>query len=199
MQYKDQLVATGKVNNVGEAIMVNVDKSFRRGIEFIASWQQSKFFDWNFNTTLSQNKIAKFTSFVDNWDTWGQESIILKNTDISFSPSIIVKNSFDFHVAKALNISFLSKYIGRQFIDNTSNINRSLNPYFVSDLIFNYSIKFESFKEIVLNFSLNNVFNEMYESNAWVYRYISGNQEYEMNGYFPQAGINFLAGISLKF
>jgi len=51
----------------------------------------------------------------------------------------------------------------------------------------------------VLNFSLNNVFNEMYESNAWVYRYISGNQEYEMNGYFPQAGINFLAGISLKF
>ena len=199
MQYKDQLVATGKVNNVGEAIMVNVDKSFRRGIEFIASWQQSKFFDWNFNTTLSQNKIAKFTSFVDNWDTWGQESIILKNTDISFSPSIIVKNSFDFHVAKALNISFLSKYIGRQFIDNTSNINRSLNPYFVSDLIFNYSIKFESFKEIVLNFSLNNVFNEMYESNAWVYRYISGNQEYEMNGYFPQAGINFLAGISIKF
>ena len=92
-----------------------------------------------------------------------------------------------------------SRYVGRQFIDNTSNMERSVDPYFVTDLRFNYSIKSKFFKKMNFTFSINNLFNEKYETHAWVYRYIYGGQEYNMNGYFPQAGINFMGGISISF
>jgi len=199
MNYKDQLVETGKVNNVGAAILTNVDKSYRRGIEVVAGWRFSEHFDWNMNFTLSQNKVIKFTEYVDNWDSWGQESKDLGTTDISFSPSVIAKNSFQFHFFKTLDIMLNSRYVGRQFIDNTSNMERSVDPYFVSDLRFIYGVKSKLFKKMNLTFSINNIFNEMYETHAWVYRYIYGGQEYNMNGYFPQAGINFMGGISISF
>ena len=210
MNYKDQLVETGKVNNVGSAILTNVDKSYRRGVELIAGWKINKYFDWDFNTTLSQNVIEDFTEYVDNWDTWGQESAFLGNTNISFSPSVILKNSFNLHVLKNLDISLNSRYVGRQYIDNSHQTNglfslgkeisdRSINPYFVSDLRFNYSLKSKLFKNLGFNFSINNIFNERYETHAWVYRYLLGGDEYEMNGYFPQAGINFVGGITLRF
>ena len=199
MDYNDQLVETGKVNNVGAAILTNVDKSYRRGVEVVAGWRISKHFNWNMNFTLSQNKILNFTEYVDNWDTWGQESKELGTTDISFSPSVIAKNSFQFHFFKDLDIILNSRYVGRQFIDNTSNLDRSIDPYFVTDLRFNYGIKSRLFKNLELSFSINNLFNEKYETHAWVYRYVYGGQEYNMNGYFPQAGINFMGGITMRF
>jgi iron complex outermembrane receptor protein len=199
MDYKDQLVATGKVNNVGAAIMTNVDKSYRAGVEIIAGWKVSESFDWNFNVALSQNKILDFTEYVDNWDTWGQEEKYLGTTDISFSPAVVAKNSFNFHLLKTLDIALLSRYVGRQYIDNTSNKERSLDPYFVTDLRFDYALRVKGLKNLSFNLSINNILNEMYESNAWVYRYIYGGNEYEMNGYFPQAGINFMAGFRVRF
>jgi iron complex outermembrane receptor protein len=100
---------------------------------------------------------------------------------------------------QSLNIVLQSKYVGRQYIDNTSSKDRSLEPYFVSDLKFYYSIKTGLIHQIDLTLSLNNILNSEYESNAWVYRYFYGNQEYEMNGYFPQAKFNVMGGVSLKF
>ncbi|OQX79117.1 MAG: hypothetical protein B6D61_04160, partial [Bacteroidetes bacterium 4484_249] len=120
-------------------------------------------------------------------------------TDISFSPAVIAGSNITYEPFKNFKASFISRFVSRQYIDNTSNKERSIDPYFVNDLKFYYSIKTNFIKEIDLMLSLNNIFNEEYETNAWVYRYYTGGEEYEMNGYFPQAKFNFMAGISLKF
>ena len=199
MDYKDQFVMTGKINNVGTAIMTNVPDSYRAGIELVAGVKLLKIVDWQINATFSQNKIVGFVSYVDNWTTWGQEIDSLGTTDISFSPNTILSSNVSVSPVKNLKLSLISKYVGRQYIDNTSNIERSLDPYFVNDFAINYSIHTSFIKQIDFLLSLNNIFNVKYESNAWVYRYYYDDVEYEMNGYFPQAQFNFMLGVNLKF
>jgi iron complex outermembrane receptor protein len=199
MDYKDQLVLTGQINNVGEAIMVNVPKSFRTGLEIVAIFNFLKNLKWELNGTFSQNKIKGFVSYIDNWNTWGQEIDSLGTTDISFSPDIIAGSNLSYIPLKGLKLSLVSRYVGRQYIDNTSNKNHSLDPYFVNDVKLSYSIKTEFIKQIDFWLSLNNVLNNEYETNAWVYRYYYDDVEYSMDGYFPQAKFNFMAGVGLKF
>ena len=200
MKYRDQLVLTGKINNVGDPILVNVPNSYRTGIELSGGIQIVKSLRWDMNLTLSRNKIKDFVAYTDNWDTWPEQKVdTLGTTDISFSPEIIGSSILTWEPVKSLQISLQSKFVGRQFIDNTSNKNRSLDPYFIHDLKFYYTIRTGFIRQIDLMLSLNNIFNVEYESNAWVYRYYNENQEYEMNGYFPQAKFNFMAGLSLKF
>lgn len=199
MLYKDQLVLTGKVNGVGEAIMQNVDQSYRMGLEVVAAWKFNDLLEWNFNAGLSENKIINYVGYIDNWDTWGQEVEKIASTDISYSPSVVLKNTIAFHANKNLDVRFLTRYVGRQYMDNTSNLDRSLDPYLVNDLRFDYRLKVKGLKGLAVNFAINNIFNEMYESNAWVYRYLYGGQEHQMEGYYPQAGINFLGGLTLTF
>ena len=199
MFYRNQLVLTGKINNVGDPIMQNVPLSHRTGIEIMAAAKISKRFDWNFNLTLSSNKIDSYSEYIDNWDTWEQESSELNNTDLSFSPDIIAYNLFSYEAVDNLFIKLESKYVGKQYIDNTSNSNRKLNPYFVNGIIFNYMIYTSFIEEIGIDLIVNNIFNTKYETNAWVYKYIYEDQPQEMTGYFPQAGINFMLGLHLKF
>ena len=108
-------------------------------------------------------------------------------------------SSISYEPIKALKISLLSKYVGKQYIDNTSSENRRLNPYFVNDLQLQFTLKPSFMKEIGINLMLNNFLNERYESNAWIYRYYYEGRENKMDGYFPQAGIHFMAVLSLKF
>ncbi len=200
MRYRDQLVLTGQINNVGDPIMVNVPNSFRTGIELNGGIQILKQLRWDMNLTLSRNKIIDFVGYTDNWDIWPEQNVdTLGTTDISFSPEIIGSSNITWEPVKPLQVSLQSKYVGRQFIDNTSTKSRSLNPYFISDLKFYYTIKTGLIRQIDLMLNLNNIFNVEYESNAWVYPYYYENNEYEMNGYFPQAKFNFMAGVSLKF
>jgi iron complex outermembrane receptor protein len=199
MDYKDQFVMTGKINNVGTPIMTNIPKSYRAGIEIITGVKFLKIIDWQINATFSQNKIIDFVSYVDNWDTWGQEKEELGTTDISFSPNVILSSDISVSPVRNLKFSLFSKFVGKQFIDNTSNDQRSLDPYFVNNLSVYYSIETSFINQIDFILSLNNIFNEKYESNAWVYRHYSNDVEYEMNGYFPQAEFNFTFGINLKF
>jgi iron complex outermembrane receptor protein len=200
MKYRDQLVLTGQINNVGDPILVNVPNSYRTGIELSGGVQIVKSLRWDMNLTLSRNKIKDFVAYTDNWDTWPEQNIdSLGTTDISFSPEIIGSSNFKWEPVKSLQINLQSKYVGRQYIDNTSNKNRSLEPYFINDIKVYYTIKTGFIRQIDLMLSLNNILNVEYESNAWVYRYSTGNQEYEMNGYFPQAKFNFMAGVSLRF
>ncbi len=199
MNYKDQLVLTGEINDVGAPIMINADKSYRAGIELMAGCQLSRTIKWQTNATISQNKIKNFTEYVDNWDTWGQEAYDLGTTDIAFSPGLTANNQLQFLVAKNLNVNFISTYVSKQFIDNTSNDNRSLDAYFVNNLEVNYNFTTKLFHEIKLHLQVNNLFNEVYESNAWVYSYMLGGERYKMDGYFPQAGTNFMFGIDFKF
>jgi iron complex outermembrane receptor protein len=200
MKYKDQLVLTGKINNVGDPILVNVPNSYRTGIEIIGGVQILKQMRWDMNLTLGRNKIIDFVGYTDNWDIWPAQNVdSLGKTDISFSPDIIGGSNLSWEPLKSFQVILQTKYVVRQYIDNTSNISRSLDPYFVNDLKFYYTIKTGFIRQIDLMLSLNNIFNVEYVSNAWVYKYYSENQEHEMNGYFPQAKFNFMTGVRLKF
>ncbi|WP_167613801.1 TonB-dependent receptor [Maribellus sediminis] len=199
MNYKDQLVLTGQINDVGAAIMVNVDNSYRAGIELQAGVQIAKGFNWNGNATFSTNKIKDFTEYVDNWDTWGQDEFNLGTVDLAFSPNVVGNSQFVYSPVKNLSLSFISNYVSKQYIDNTSSDARKLDAYFVNNLKADYSFKTGLFEEITLHLMVNNLFNEEYESNAWVYSYLLGGERYEMDGYFPQAGTHFMFGIDFKF
>jgi iron complex outermembrane receptor protein len=199
MNYKNQLVLTGEINDVGAPIMVNVDKSYRTGIELQTGLRIVNNLAWNTNATISRNKINNFTEFVDNWDTWGQETFELGKTDLAFSPNFTANSQLVFSPAEKLNFSFVSSYVGQQFIDNTSNDDRILKAYFIHNLKADYSFTSKFFKEITLHLLVNNLFNKMYESNAWVYSYILGGERYKMDGYYPQAGTHFMLGVDFKF
>jgi iron complex outermembrane receptor protein len=206
MAYKNQFVLTGKINNVGDPILNNVPESYRLGLEIVAGFKILKNLTWDLNATLSQNKIQNFTEYVDNWNYWDdpenetyQYQKNLGETDISFSPGVIAGSNITYKPIKGLAASFLTRYVGKQYIDNTSNDERSLDPYMVNDLKFVYTIKTDFIKEIGLMLSLNNIFGEEYESNAWVYRYVYGGEENSMFGFYPQAIFYLTGGVSLKF
>lgn len=202
MNYLDQLVLTGQINNVGEAIMTNVDHSYRAGVEITTGARLCKWLEWNLTTTLSRNKIKSFKEFVDTYDSnftfSGQVSKDLGETNLSFSPSLLLTNIFTFHPVPHLGISLNSKYVGDQYIDNTSSPDRKLHSFFIHGITAGYTVKTKWLQEIGFRLAVNNIFSYKYESNAWVYRYYYSGKPYEENGYFPQALVNFLFGISIK-
>jgi iron complex outermembrane receptor protein len=199
MDYKDQLVLTGQINNVGEAIKTNVAKSFRAGIEAVAGVRFLNVVEWNVHGTYSQNKIQDFISYTDDWYIWPEQQVdTIGTTDISFSPEVVAGSDLSVSPIKDLKISLISNFVGRQYIDNTQTKRRSLDPYFVNNIRINYSVQPGWVKKIDFLVSLNNVLSEEYSSNAWVYTYYAGGETpEEMNGYFPQAKFNFMAGITV--
>ena len=216
MMYKNQLVLTGKISDVGAYIRQNIAESYRRGIELEAGFKIQNF-TLSANATLSQNKINNYIEYIDNWDTWGQDSVIYNQTDISFSPSVIAGGKLEYtfsagnsplffiYVRKERNkndftIALLPKFIGKQFIDNTSSDERMLEGYFVTDARISWDMKnVRKNNYINLNFILRNMFNNLYSANAWTYRYSSGGNNFTDYGFFPQAGINYMIGLTLGF
>ena len=218
MQYRNQLILTGELNDVGSAVRVNIPNSFRRGLELNGAIQLVDKLIWKFNATLSQNKIAEFREFVDNWDTGGLDEVVHTNTDIAFSPSVIggcqlVFSPFKSEKNGTLDFALVSKYVGEQFIDNTSSEYAKLDAYLVNDLRINYSLKTQLFKQIIVSSWVRNLFNQNYISNAWVYRFnttgdptlydsyanAEGANSFNQIGAFNQAGINFFVGLKLRF
>jgi iron complex outermembrane recepter protein len=204
MDYNNQLVLTGEINDVGDPVMTNMKESYRLGIEFTGALKIKNLLTWNLNLTLSRNKIKNMTEYVDNWDFWDgigpyQFEENLGTTNIAFSPTIIAGSNIDVKVMKTLNLSLISKYVGSQNLDNTNSPDRMLNDYLVNDLKINYKLNSPWTKSINLHLLISNLFNVQYESNAWIYRYVSNSHEQVLDGYFPQAGINFLTGISIQF
>jgi iron complex outermembrane receptor protein len=198
MNYIDQLILTGEINNVGAAVLTNVSKSYREGIELETNIQVIRKLIWYGNITFSRSVIPVFVDYTDNWDTGDQEEATLKNKTISFSPSIIAVSVIDFDPFKHFHLGFNTKYVGKQYIDNTQNSERMLNAYIVQNLSFSYVIKNKIFKEFTFQFVVNNLFNMKYETNAWVYKYIEDGSQHIMDGYFPQAGINYMFQIGIK-
>ena len=199
MLYKDQLVLTGQINDVGAPIMTNADDSYRAGVEIIAGLKILKNLNWEANATFSRNKIRNFTEYVENWDTGSLEENQLGSTDIAFSPGVIANSRLTYKLPLNLDISILSSYVSSQFIDNTSNEDRKLNEYFINNLKFDYLLKQRLFKEVKFHFLINNLFDKAYETNAWIYSYIYNSQRYKMDGYFPQAGRHFLFSLNISF
>jgi iron complex outermembrane receptor protein len=189
MNYQDQLVLTGAVNSTGDAIRQNVDASYRLGVEASLNYQISKRLTWNGNVTLSQNRIRQFKEVVIDYDTYDQAIIHHTNTDIAFSPSVIYGSTLTY-TAGAFEGSILRKYVGKQYLDNTSDDARSLAAYNTHDIRLKYTLK----KGPVFTLLLNNVLNEMYSSNGYTYSYRFGGATTTENFYYPQAGFNFLLG-----
>ena len=200
MNYRDQLIMTGRINDVGSAIMTNVPESYRMGLEYSGKLSILKNLTWEHHATLSKNKIIDFVEYVDDWDKWGNQiTHDLGKTDIAFSPSLVAGSTISWQPEKALNINFQTTYVSRQYLDNTSSTDRSLNPYFVSNVKFDYILRQKLVKKCMLHASINNLFDVKYESNGWVYSYYSEGTRQKEDGYFPQAGISYLLGISIEF
>ncbi|MDE3143318.1 MAG: TonB-dependent receptor [Bacteroidota bacterium] len=198
MMYKDQLVLTGQINDVGSYTRTNVPNSYRLGIELQGGYIFTEWLNINANLSFSRNKIKDFTEYIDNWDNGLQNTVVHNNTDISFSPSVIGGATITVLPAKNFEIDLLSKYVSKQYMDNAQNESRILNSFYTQDIKLNYTIKNKIFKEWNIIAQVNNIFNKKYEPNGWTYAYISNGALTTSNSYYPMAGTNVLFGLNIK-
>lgn len=199
MNYINQLVLTGQINDVGAYTRFNVPKSYRLGVELQATWKPAIWLSVGGNLTISKNKIKSFTEYTDNYDSGNQDAVQRKNTDIAFSPATVAGTQLMFYPAKQFEMGVLGKYVGRQYMDN-SQLNRSkLNAFATQDVRISYSFAHKVFKQIQLIAQVNNLFNKLYEPNGYSYSYTSGGVLYTDNGYYPMAGRNFMVAVNLRF
>lgn len=199
MDYKDQLVLTGRVNDIGEAIADNIEKSYRMGIEASLAMQLLPILRWDLNATLARNRIKNYVQYADDWDNGGQKAIEHGNTNLSFSPSMIANSviSVGNNVWRA---SLISNYVSKQYMTNDSDDNLSLKEYFINNIRLNYTLPFEkTLKNIDFGVSLNNIFDVKYVSNGWGYAYMSDSKMDYDAGYFAQAGFNVMANVTIRF
>jgi len=211
MLYYNQLVVTGALNDVGDQIQSNVKNSFREGLEFDGRIRPSSWFIWSATASWSANKIKNFDqSFID-YDNNTEVSYQSKETNIAFSPDWVASSEIGFMPFKGSEFAFISKYVSKQYLDNTSNMNppgyslseagskRYLDSYFVNGVRLNYDFSIKSVKDIGVSLLINNIFSANYSSNGATYPDIEGGKVVNYSTFFPQAPINFLVGLSLKF
>jgi iron complex outermembrane recepter protein len=221
MNYKNQLAVTGQINDVGEQIRANVKDSYRQGIELEAAFQLNNSLIVNTNATFSKNKIRNFTEKIDNWDTGGQDVFNRGTTDLALSPNAIFNAELRYSILKndksELSLTPSVKYVGRQFLDNSSNENTVLKAFNYTNLQVFYSTKFnnhKAIKSLTIKLLVANMFNQKYVNNGWTYRFSSpsydprpddvyargeGKDVYNLSGFFPQAGRHFSLGVSVDF
>ena len=198
MRYKDQLVLTGRINDVGAYTRTNIPKSYRAGIEFQGVANLQSWLNLSGNLTISRNKVLDMEEYIDDYDNGGQKLNRYPSADIAYSPALTGGAMIELSPLKQISINLISKYVGRQYLDNTSNIARSLDPFFVQDLRLSYTIKAKKVKELNIIGQLNNVFNNAYEPNGYTFSYIYGGQQTTENYYFPMAGINYMIGVNVR-
>ena len=198
MKYRDQLVLTGKINDVGEYTRTNIPNSYRSGIELFADAKLCRSFSLAGNITFSKNKIKHFTEYIDNYDSGGQDVNQYNTTDISFSPNIISSLSVNIIPLKNILLTLTGKYVGDQYMDNTSNKSRMLHSYYTQDARAGYTWKGAKINEVNLFLQVNNIFSKLYEPNGYTYSYVYGGALTTENFYFPMAPVNFVLGVNIK-
>jgi iron complex outermembrane receptor protein len=203
MIYRDQLVPTGELSDVGYSIMTNVGKSYRAGLEISAGIRPAGFVNWDMNLTISKNRIKDFTEHYINYSTsdWSSENLSksLGEVAIAYSPSITGTSDLAFNVLPQVDLHMISKYVGKQYIDNTMNNERTIDPYFVNNIRIDFEPHVKSIKALELQFLIINIFNVMYESNGYGGNWYEDGIEKSWSYYFPQAGTSFLMRMGLKF
>jgi iron complex outermembrane receptor protein len=202
MYYKDQLINTGELNNVGSAIMVNTPKSYRKGIEITMAAKFDKVLDLSGNLAISRNKINNFTEYVavydESWNPQGTKVIDHGKSDIAYSPNVVANIIAKLHVTKDLDIDWTRQYVGKQYIDNTSSNDRVIDAYSFTNVKASYRLNIPHTKKSIIWAQVNNLFDQKYSSNAWVYSYYENDKRMDSIGLFPQAGINWTIGLSLS-
>lgn len=207
MFYKDQLVLTGKINDVGAYTRTNIDRSYRVGVEFEWMYRSSnRLFEMNANVALSRNKLLNFTEYVDDYDNGGQVQHQYVETTIAFSPALIAGGRFSIfplrnqeYLIHDLSIDVLPKYVGKQYLDNTGQAGRSIGAYFVSDLLLSCPLTLNEHTTLNLRTGVYNMFNSLYESNGYTFSYIYGAQQTTQNYYYPQSGLRWMIGAGIEF
>lgn len=203
MVYRDQLVPTGKISNTGYPIMTNVPESYRAGVELSGSFRPSPMAAMKMNLTLSRSRINNFRNYFFNYNTddWSEEYLYndLGTVDIAYSPRVTGSAELEVNPAERLSLILTGKYVGKQYFDNTMSDDRALDPYFVSNLSAAYGFRIKKAGELTLRVAVNNLLNAVYESNAYGGMWTEDGAEKTWAYFFPQAGINYTAGISLSF
>ena len=209
MDYKDQLVLTGELNDVGAALRTNVKNSYRMGAEMMLAAQITKRLGLRANTTISANKVREFTEFVDAYDAdfnWtGQQQYDYTESDLPFSPSLIAGGELGYRVLDSpgrlrADLTLVTKYVGQQYLDNTSSTDRMLDAYVINDIRANVSLLgLKGVKSVDFNLTVRNVLSELYESNGWAYSYVFDGSRTQDVGLFPQAPVNVLGGVTVRF
>jgi len=205
MDYTDQLVLTGELNEIGEAVQVNVPDSYRAGVELQAGYKFPFGLRWDANATLSRNRIKNFQETIygydDNWNDLPAETINHGTTHIAFSPEAIVNNAFSYE-HKGWFARLSTQFVGAQYMSNADVEAHKLDAYCVSNLDLSYTFTpAKAFKAITLGATVYNLFNEKYENNGWASSNYLNTPDQRVNytGYAAQAGTNFLAHVTFKF
>ncbi len=198
MRYVNQLVLTGQINDVGSYTRINVPSSYRLGLEMQAGVKMDQWLQVSGNLALSQNKIASYTEYIDNYDTGNQDKVKHENTSIAFSPSVVAGITIGITPLSGLECNLFSKYVGKQYLDNSENETRKLQAFYTQDFRASYTLRNWLLKEWNFILQVNNLFNAKYEPNGYTYNYILGGALVTDNGYYPMAGTNYMIGINIK-
>jgi iron complex outermembrane receptor protein len=200
MNYKNQLVLTGQLNDVGGSTRTNVDKSYRAGAEVEVGYMILKNLSVTGNATYSQNKIKSFTEYDVNYDFWPATIVETDhtNTDLAFSPNLVAALSLNYEPIAGLVVGVSSKYVSDQYLDNTSSESRKIDQYYFTNFQVSYTLKEVLFREITLGVQVNNAFNHLYENNGYTFGFISGGERITENFYYPQAGTNIMTRLTIK-
>lgn len=200
MEYSDMLLETGRLNAVGYAIRENMPRAWRRGVE-LASELNLDIFRIEGNITLSTNKIANYTAYVDqydaDWNFLGQKKEIYSNTNMLLSPSVVGSLAWTQRLWPGASLKLAGKLVGSQYWDNTSNAGRRIPAYFVQDLGLRQEFTWHG--KWTLTADLGNLFNNRYYAYAWVYRAEVGGKPYQSEGVYPQAPINVMFRLGYEF
>jgi iron complex outermembrane receptor protein len=203
MYYRDQLSLNGQINDVGAFTRVNIDRSYRLGLELMGGLKLLPTLRLDGNATFSRNQIQYFKEFIDSYDAdfnWlTQETREHRNTNLSFSPNVIAGIELSWQPLRPLQMTLSNKYVSRQYIDNTSDVNNVINAYTFTNARLRYVWQPRFAKEIAATLLVQNIFNTLYETNAWSYRYVYDGAPALDQGFYPQAGTNFLLGLSIGF
>ena len=202
MDYKDQLVLTGELNEIGEPLAANIPESYRAGIELTAAVKLPCGFGWSANATFSRNRIKDFTEVLYDDNTYEKWEIHHNDTPIAFSPEIIANNSFSYE-RKGVEVALQSQYVGKQYMSNYGIEEHALDSYFVTNLRMAYSFKLKGVKKVTVGATIYNLFNEEYENNGYAGSgyYTDGDgirHRYNYAGYAAQAGINAIGNICIE-
>lgn len=204
MLYKDQLTPSGDLSSTGYALMENVDKSYRIGVELVAGYRFTKWFSIDANITLSQNKVLNYT-YTDFHDGDSTLMTFTKNTDLSHSPNIVGAAIATFRPFNGAKLQIIGKYVGKQYCDNTSREVYALDPYFLLNVRASYDWNLKSGGYVRFNVAVNNILNHNYRLSAWVadwaddYTSETTYYYYHSRAFLQQPGINFMAGVTVGF
>ena len=198
MDYKDQLVLTGKLNDIGRAVAENVPNSYRMGIELSANTQFTEWLNWSLNGTWSKNRIKNYVTYISD-ENYKEHSLDWGTTPISMSPSFMGNSMINIDVI-GINIAFQSQFSTRQYLDNLGLKENSLDPYLVNHLHMTYNFKVKGVQKVTLGASVYNIFNTKYETNGYSMNMIDANKKLVTDArFYPMAGTNFLVHTSILF